>query len=139
MCGPHRATLSFTTQQNYQKEKVKINKCQLTHDFNGLLVVEFLVPVEHPQEGEGGEEDQADAQEHVAGETGKVDALEETQTGENGNRVVHHLRQRQRSGTGAVKAVRSSARNITSAAAGFCFSTEEHGNRSGLQVWHQRE
>lgn len=67
-----------------------MKNCQLTNDFNGFLVVEFLVPVEHPQEGEGGKEDEADAQKHVAGETGKVDALEETQTGaagrcENGN------------------------------------------------------
>lgn len=53
----------------------------LTNNFNRFLVVEFLVPVEHSQEGKGGEEDKADAQKHVAGETGKVDALEETQTG----------------------------------------------------------
>lgn len=54
--------------------------CQLTNDFDGLLVVEFFVPVEHPQEGEGGEEDEADPEEHVAGETGKVDALEDTES-----------------------------------------------------------
>ena len=26
----------------------------LTHNFTGFFVVELLVPVEHPQEGEGG-------------------------------------------------------------------------------------
>lgn len=67
-----------------------MKKCQLTNNFNGFFVVQFLVPVEHPQEGEGGEEDEADAQKHVAGETGKVDTLQETQAAagrrrENGN------------------------------------------------------
>lgn len=72
------------------KRKKTIENSKLTNDFNGFLVVEFLVPVEHPQDGEGGEEDEADAQKHVAGETGKVDTLQETQAGaarrcENGN------------------------------------------------------
>lgn len=47
----------------------------LTNYFNGLLVVEFLVPVEHPQKREGGEKDEAYPKEHVTGETGKVDPL----------------------------------------------------------------
>lgn len=66
---------------NRISNKAKWKKWRLTNDFDGFLVVELLVPVEHPQEGEGAEEDEADAQKHVAGETGKVDALERTQTG----------------------------------------------------------
>lgn len=48
---------------------------ELTDYFDRLLVVELLVPVEHPQEREGGEEDEAYPKEHVTGETGKVDPL----------------------------------------------------------------
>lgn len=49
----------------------------LTDYFNGLLVVELFVPVEHPQEGERGEEHQTYSEEHVACETGKIDPLED--------------------------------------------------------------
>lgn len=48
---------------------------ELTNYFNRLLVVEFLVPVEHPQERKGGEEDKAYSKEHVTGETGKINPL----------------------------------------------------------------
>ena len=50
-------------------------KKQLTNYLNGLLVVEFFVPVEHPEEGEGGEQNEAYSQEHVARETGKINPL----------------------------------------------------------------
>lgn len=48
---------------------------ELTDYFNGLLVVEFLVPVEHPQKRKGGEEDEADSKEHVTSETSKINPL----------------------------------------------------------------
>lgn len=48
---------------------------ELTNYFDGLLVVELLVPVEHPQKWEGGEEDEANSEEHVAGETSKINPL----------------------------------------------------------------
>lgn len=47
----------------------------LTNYFDGLFVVELLVPVEHPQKWEGGEEDEANSKEHVAGETSKINPL----------------------------------------------------------------
>lgn len=48
---------------------------ELTNYFDGLLVVQFLVPVEHPQKREGGEENEANSEEHVTGETGKINPL----------------------------------------------------------------
>lgn len=48
---------------------------ELTNYFDGLLVVELLVPVEHSQKWEGGKEDEANSEEHVAGETSKINPL----------------------------------------------------------------
>lgn len=47
----------------------------LTHDLAGLFVVEFLIPVEDPQEGKGGQQHQADTQEHVACKRSKIQSL----------------------------------------------------------------
>lgn len=61
-----------------EKNLLEDGTFQLTDYLNGLFVVEFFIPVEHPQERKGGEEDEAYAQEHVAGETGKIDPLCDT-------------------------------------------------------------
>lgn len=47
----------------------------LTHNLAGLFVVEFLIPVENPQKGKGGQQHQADAQEHVTRKRSKVHSL----------------------------------------------------------------
>lgn len=48
----------------------------LTDDLNRFLVVELFVPVEHAEEREGGQENQAYAEEHVSSERRKINALE---------------------------------------------------------------
>lgn len=48
---------------------------ELTNYFDRLFVVELLVPVEQPQKWEGGEEDETNSEEHVAGETSKINPL----------------------------------------------------------------
>lgn len=77
---------------------------ELTNYFDGLLVVELLVPVEHSQKWEGGEEDEANSEEHVAGETSKINPLwgrnrekhgcddDLNATNQNGG-IIHHWRQ----------------------------------------------
>lgn len=53
-----------------------MNKAELlTNYFNGLFVVKFFVPVEHPQERKWGKKDEAYSEEHVARETGKINPL----------------------------------------------------------------
>lgn len=47
----------------------------LTHNLAGLFVVEFLIPVENPQKGKGGQQHQADAQEHVTRKRSKIHSL----------------------------------------------------------------
>lgn len=50
----------------------------LTNYFNGFFVVKFFVPVEHPQEREGGQKNEANPEEHVARKAGKVNPLRNT-------------------------------------------------------------
>lgn len=54
----------------------------LTNYFNGLFVVKFFVPVEHPEEREWGEQDEAYSKKHVACEAGKVYTLQHDKEGE---------------------------------------------------------
>lgn len=66
----------------------------LTHNLAGLFVVEFFIPVENPQKRKGGQEHQADAQEHVAREGSKIQTLrkkERWQERQNQYRRIRHF------------------------------------------------
>lgn len=68
----HRKQIIICIENDWKRRQFQT---KLTNYFNGLFVVEFFVPVEHPKERKRGEEDEAYSKEHVACETGKINPL----------------------------------------------------------------